>query len=257
METNINCDLGETSIHTSTDNDPTLLTIVNTANVACGFHAGDESTMIRTMQISKKNNVSIGAHPSFNDRENFGRKRIKLSSKEINKLILDQLEIISSIADKQQCKISHVKPHGALNNMACEDYNLSYDIGTAIKQFNKDLIYMCGAKSEMEKAGNDLNMKVACEIFADRNYDDYGRLISRDLPHALITNPQESLEHIVTMLTEQSIRCYSGKKISCQIDTICLHSDGVTAVPLAKKLKEGLLAEGFELKPLNTFKKFL
>ena len=108
METNINCDLGETSIHTSTDNDPTLLTIVNTANVACGFHAGDESTMIRTMQISKKNNVSIGAHPSFNDRENFGRKRIKLSSKEIKKLILDQLEIISSIADKQQCKITHV-----------------------------------------------------------------------------------------------------------------------------------------------------
>lgn len=257
METNINCDLGETSIHSSSDNDPALLQIINTANIACGFHAGDESTMVRTIQISKKNNVSVGAHPSFNDRENFGRKRIKLSSIELKKLILDQLEIITGIAEREQYQITHVKPHGALNNMACEDYDLSYDIGLAIKEFDKDLIYVCGASTEMEKAGNNLGMKVACEIFADRNYDDHGRLVSRNLSHALITDPEESLLHTVSMLNNQVINCYSGKKIPCQIDTICLHSDGKTAVPLAKKLKEGLLAAGFDLKPLNNFKKFL
>ena len=257
METNINCDLEETSIHSSSDNDPALLQIINTANVACGFHAGDESTMVRTIQISKKNNVSVGAHPSFNDRENFGRKRIKLSSIELKKLIIDQLEIITRIAEREQYQITHVKPHGALNNMACEDYDLSYDIGLAIKEFDKDLIYVCGASTEMEKAGNNLGMKVACEIFADRNYDDHGRLVSRNLSHALITDPEESLLHTVSMLNNQVINCYSGKKIPCQIDTICLHSDGKTAVPLAKKLKEGLLAAGFDLKPLNNFKKFL
>ena len=141
--------------------------------------------------------------------------------------------------------------------MACEDYDLSYDIGLAIKEFDKDLIYVCGASTEMEKAGNNLGMKVACEIFADRNYDDHGRLVSRNLSHALITDPEESLLHTVSMLNNQVINCYSGKKIPCQIDTICLHSDGKTAVPLAKKLKEGLLAAGFDLKPLNNFKKFL
>ena len=240
MEININCDLGEKSKLHDNKNDPFLLEIVNSVNVACGYHAGDKETMEQVIKISKKNNVSVGAHPSFNDPENFGRTRINLPAFEIRKIIINQYEILQEIASSLNENVTHIKPHGALNNMACEDIDLATTIAKAIKEINKDLIYMCGAKSEMEKAGNDLNMKVACEIFADRNYDDYGRLISRDLPHALITNPQESLEHIVTMLTEQSIRCYSGKKISCQIDTICLHSDGITAVPLAKKLKEGL-----------------
>jgi UPF0271 protein len=257
MEANINCDMGETSKFSSAENDPELLKIINTANIACGYHAGDAHTMKNTMRLAKINNVSVGAHPSFKDLENFGRKRINLSSKELRKLILEQLEIITTVAQENNYQITHVKPHGALNNMACESYDLSYDIGHAIKEFNKNLIYMCCAATEMEKAGNSLNLKVACEVFADRNYDDLGRLVSRNLPHALITDPEESLNHVVSMLRNQEINCYSGKKISCQIDTVCLHSDGVTAVPLAKKLNEGLKKSGFELKPLNLLKKFL
>ena len=124
MEININCDLGESSKLHSTENDPLLLEIVNSANIACGYHAGDKPTMEKTIEISKKNNVSIGAHPSFNDLENFGRKRLNLPSSEITKLVIDQINILAEVAIKTGMKVTHVKPHGALNNMACENYEL-------------------------------------------------------------------------------------------------------------------------------------
>ena len=141
MEININCDLGESSKFCSTENDPLLLKIVNSANIACGYHAGDKQTMEKTVKISKENNVSVGAHPSFNDPENFGRKRLNLSSSEITKLITDQINILSNISDKLGMKVTHVKPHGALNNMACEDYDLAKIISESILQVNKDLIF--------------------------------------------------------------------------------------------------------------------
>ena len=179
MEININCDLGESSKFHSTENDPLLLTIVNSANIACGYHAGDKETMEKTIQISKKNKVSIGAHPSFNDKENFGRKRLNLSSVEVKKLITEQINIISDIAKSKETKVTHIKPHGALNNMACEDYELAKIISETIKKINKDLIFLVPTGSEMEKAGNKIGLKVAAEIFADRNYEDNGNLVSR------------------------------------------------------------------------------
>ena len=132
MEININCDLGEKSKFHSTKNDPDLLNIVNSANIACGYHAGDEKTMDETIKISIKNGVSIGAHPSFNDPENFGRKRINLSNLEISNLITDQYEILQKIASNHNEKVTHIKPHGALNNMACEDFELANTIGKTI-----------------------------------------------------------------------------------------------------------------------------
>ena len=139
MEININCDLGEKSKHHSNKHDPDLLEIVNSANVACGYHAGDEETMNQVVEISKKNGVSIGAHPSFNDPENFGRERINLSSSEIRKLIIDQYEILQNIAVKHGEKVTHIKPHGALNNMACEDIELSTILAKSIKEICKVL----------------------------------------------------------------------------------------------------------------------
>ena len=140
MEININCDLGEKSKHHSNKYDPDLLKIVNSANVACGYHAGDEETMNKVVEISKKNGVSIGAHPSFNDPENFGRERMNLSEKEIKKLIIDQYEILQNIASSHGEYVSHIKPHGALNNMACEDIELATILAKTIKEINKDLI---------------------------------------------------------------------------------------------------------------------
>ena len=257
MEININCDLGETSKFCSTENDLLLLGIVNSANVACGYHAGDEPTMKKTVEISKKNGVSIGAHPSFNDPENFGRKRLDLPPKDITKLIIDQINILAEIAKKNSMKVTHVKPHGALNNMACENFELANVIAKSIMQANKDLIFLVPTGSEMEKAGKKLNMKVAAEIFADRNYEDNGNLVSRSKPNALIIDPEVAKNHVVKMVKNQAINCFSGKQIPCEIDSICVHGDGKSAVSTAKKIKNGLLETGVTLKTLDQLKKFI
>jgi len=257
MEININCDLGEKSKHHSNKYDPELLGIVNSANIACGYHAGDEDTMRETIKISKKNGVSIGAHPSFNDPENFGRKRINLSSAEIEKLIQDQYNILQAIAQQNEVSVSHIKPHGALNNMACEDIELATVIAKTIYKINKDLIYLVPTGSKMEIAAKKLNMKIACEIFADRNYEDDGTLVSRSKDHALITDPERAKEHVFNMVKNQTLNCHSGKQIPCEIDSICIHGDNASSLSTAKQVRENLIKNNLELKPLNKMKKFI
>ena len=257
MEINLNCDLGEKSKHHSNENDPDLLKIVNSANVACGYHAGDEETMREVVEISKKNNVSIGAHPSFNDPENFGRKRINLRADEISKLLIDQYEILQNIAIKLDEKVSHIKPHGALNNMACEDLELATILAKTIYSIDKDIIYLVPTGSKMEIAAKKLNMKIACEIFADRNYEDDGTLVSRSKDHALIIDPEQAKEHVFNMVNNQTLNCHSGKQIPCEIDSICIHGDNASSLSTAKQVRENLIKNNLELKPLNKMKKFI
>ena len=257
MEININCDLGEKSKYHSNKHDPDLLKIVNSANVACGFHAGDEETMNMVVQISKKNGVSIGAHPSFNDPENFGRKRINLSATEIKKLIIDQYEILQKIAVKNSQTVSHIKPHGALNNMACEDIELATILAKTINEIDKNLIYLVPTGSKMEISANKLNMKIACEIFADRNYEDDGNLVSRKKENALITDPNLAKKHVLSMVQNQALNCHSGKQIPCEIDSVCIHGDNISSLATAKSIKDNLLENGLLLKPLNAMEKFL
>ena len=257
MEININCDLGESSKLHSTENDPCLLEIVNSANIACGYHAGDKPTMEKTIEISKKNNVSIGAHPSFKDRENFGRKRLNLPSGEIKKLIITQINILSDVAIGKGMEVTHVKPHGALNNMACEDYDLAKIISESIIKANKELIFLVPAGSQMEKVGKTLGMKIAAEIFADRNYEDDGNLVSRSKENAMITDPKIAREHVIKMVETQALNCFSGKQIPCEIDSICVHGDGENAVNTARQIKEGLIKSGVSLNPLDKMKKFI
>ena len=256
MEININCDLGEKSKFHSIVNDPKLLNIINSANVACGYHAGDEETMEMVIKISKSNGVSIGAHPSFNDPENFGRKRINLNSLEIKKLIFDQYEILQEIAQKYNENVTHIKPHGALNNMACEDLELATILASAISELNKDIIYLVPTGSKMEIAAKKFNMKIACEIFADRNYEDDGNLVSRKKPNALITDPNQAKKHVISMVKNQAINCLSGKQISCEIDSVCIHGDNESSLATAKSIKDSLLNNGLILKPLNKLNKF-
>mgnify|MGYP001316037737 CR=1 FL=1 len=256
MEININCDLGEKSKLHSNKNEPELLGIVNSASVACGYHAGDEDTMNEVIKISKKNGVSIGAHPSFNDPENFGRERINLSSSEIKKLIIDQYEILQKIALNHGDVVTHIKPHGALNNMACEDINLATVLAKIIYEIDKELIYLVPTGSKMEEAAKKINMKIACEIFADRNYEDDGNLVSRSKNNALITDPEIAKNHVIKMVKSQALNCYSGKQISCDIDSICVHGDGKTAVKTADEVRKGLIKSGVTLRPLDQMSKF-
>ena len=257
MEININCDLGEKSELHSIDNDPELLDIVNSANIACGYHAGDEQTMNMVIKISKKNGVSIGAHPSFNDPENFGRKRMNLNNSEIKKLIFDQYEILQSIAQKNDEEVTHIKPHGALNNMACEDLDLAITLASAIIEINKDIIYLVPTGSKMETAAKKFNMKIACEIFADRNYEDNGNLVSRNKPNALIIDPEQAQKHVLSMVKNQAINCLSGKQLPCEIDSICIHGDNSSSLATAKSIKDNLVNNNLILKPLNKMSKFL
>jgi UPF0271 protein len=201
--------------------------------------------------------VSIGAHPSFNDPENFGRQRMNLSSDEIRKLIIDQYEILQKIADSYGEKVTHIKPHGALNNMACEDIELATTLAKAINEISKDLIYLVPTGSKMEVAANKLNMKIACEIFADRNYEDDGNLVSRKKPHALITDPEEAKKHVLNMVKNQSLNCHSGKQIPCEIDSVCIHGDNESSLATARSIRENLLENGLKLKPLNQMNKFI
>ena len=256
METNLNCDMGEKSDHYDGKNDEALMKIINTANIACGYHAGNNETMRNTIHLAKENNVNVGAHPSFDDKNNFGRKRINLDKKEIKKLVIDQINVLGEIANEENWELTHVKPHGALNNMACEDYDLSMTIGEAIKECNQDLIYMVLPLTEMENAAKKLNMKFATEVFADRNYDDNGLLLSRDKKNSMLNNVQEAVNKVTRMLENRSIYCYSGKKISCEFDSICIHGDGKLALDIAKSLSKSLIQDGFELKTLNKLQKF-
>ncbi len=257
MEININCDLGEKSKYHSNEYDPDLLKIVNSANVACGYHAGDEDTMNQVIKISKKYGVSIGAHPSFNDPENFGRERINLSAFEIERLIVDQYEVLQKIASKYNENVSHIKPHGALNNMACEDIELATILAKTIKKIDKDLIYLVPTGSKMQEAAKKLDMKIACEIFADRNYEDDGNLISRKKPNAIISDPDVAKEHVLNMVKNQALNCHSGKQIPCEIDSVCVHGDNKNSLATAISLKKNLVVNGLKLKTLNNLEKFL
>ena len=256
MEININCDLGEKSKLHNNENDPYLLGIVNSANVACGYHAGDEETMDQVIKISKENGVSIGAHPSFDDPDNFGRKRMNLSSSEVRKLIIDQYEILQRIAFDHNENVTHIKPHGALYNMACEDLELATTLAKAVNEIGKDIIYLVPTGSKMEIAAKKLNMKIACEIFADRNYEDDGNLVLRSKPNALITDPEQAKKHVLSMVQNQALNCLSGKQIPCEIDSVCIHGDNKSSLETAKSIKDNLVTNGLILKHLNKMRKF-
>ena len=182
---------------------------------------------------------------------------MNLSSNEIKKLLIDQYEILQNIASNHGDKVTHLKPHGALNNMACEDLELSTTLARVINEIDKDLIYLVPTGSKMEQAAKKFDMKIACEIFADRNYEDDGNLVSRKKSHALITDPDEAKKHVLKMVKTQALNCHSGKQIPCEIDSICIHGDNLSSLATAKSIKNNLLENKLELVPLNKMKKFI
>ena len=172
-------------------------------------------------------------------------------------MIIDQINILSNIADNEKMKVTHVKPHGALNNMACENYDLAKIIAQSIIQVNKELIFLIPTGSQMEKAGKKLGIKIAAEIFADRNYEDDGNLVSRSKENAMIIDPEIAQKHVIKMVESQALNCYSGKQIPCAIDSVCVHGDGKSAVDTAKQIRERLIKSGVTLNPLDKMKKFI
>ena len=175
----------------------------------------------------------------------------------MRKLIIDQYEILQKIAQDHGESVTHIKPHGALNNMACEDINLATTLAKAINEISKDLIYLVPTGSKMEEAAKKLDMKIACEIFADRTYEDDGNLVSRKKPHALITDPEEAKRHVLNMVKNQALNCHSGKQIPCEIDSVCIHGDNESSLTTARSIRENLIENGLNLKPLSQMEKFI
>jgi 5-oxoprolinase (ATP-hydrolysing) subunit A len=242
LSVDLNADLGEGSGH-----DDELFELISSANIATGFHAGDSDTMHAAVSAAKKHGVAVGAHPSFFDRENFGRKELKISSQDAFDAVAYQLGIFQAIASALDVQPNHVKPHGALYNMAVRDAELADAIGRAIKSIDPKLILFAPDNSELARAGEAHGVQIAREIFADRNYLNDGWLVPRTRPDALLRDPKEAAERVLRMLREGKVRSVEGRDVDVRGETICVHGDNPAAVEFARELRMQLEREGVRI----------
>lgn len=254
LSVNLNADMGEGFGAYDIGDDNAILKIIRSANIACGFHAGDPLTMRRVIEQSKQEGVSIGAHPGFNDLWGFGRRRIDMNPSDLENMIAYQIGALQAMASFSGEKVTHVKPHGALNNMAAENADYAMAIGRAIKAVDRDLIYVALSGSEMEKAAQKLELPLAREGFCDRQYEDDGNLTSRKIPGSVIKDPAVATEQIVRMVVEGEIITRSGNRIKRRVDSLCVHGDEPTAIALAAQVRAGLEAAGVKIVPLTEMK---
>ena len=246
----LNADMGESFGPWPMGDDAALLRIVTSANIACGWHAGDADTMAKTMKLAVENGVGIGAHPGFADLQGFGRRRIPLSDTELANLVTYQLGAAQAMARAAGGRVRHLKLHGALSNMSSENAAMARVCYEAALRVDPDLVIMVLAATAQEKVVRDLGCNWAGEIFSDRAYNDDATLVDRKLPGAMIHGAETAATRILQMLEEQAIIAVSGKRIPTRIDTICLHGDGPEALDIARGLRSRLEAAGYALKPL-------
>ena len=238
----LNADLGEGSGH---DNE--LFELISSASIATGFHAGDSDTMHAAVCAAKEHGVAVGAHPSFFDRENFGRKELKMSNEEVFDAVAYQLGIFQAIASALDVRPNHVKPHGALYNMAVRDAKLANAIARAIKSVDPKLILFAPDNSELARAGEAHGVQIAREIFADRNYLNDGWLVPRTRPDALLRDPEEAAQRVLRMLREGKVRSVESRDVDVRGETICVHGDTPGAVEFARELRMQLEHEGVKI----------
>jgi UPF0271 protein len=248
---NLNADMGEGYGAYEIGDDEAILKIIRSASIACGFHAGDPLTMHGNVLRAKAEGVSIGAHPGFNDLWGFGRRRIEMKAGDLEYMVAYQIGALQAMAAYAGERVTHVKPHGALNNMAAENAEYAMAIGRAIKTVDRDLIYVALSGSQMEIAGRRLGLRVAREGFCDRLYDDDGNLTSRSIPGSVIKDPAVATQRVVDMVRSGEIVTRNGKRIARRVDTLCVHGDEPTAIELARSVRRGLEAAGVEIVPLT------
>ncbi len=241
-QVDINCDMGE-----GMDHDTGIMPFISSANIACGFHAGDEKTMQQTILLAIENKVAIGAHISFPDKENFGRTEMHLSKNEIDVLIFQQLTRMQKIAESLGAEIHHVKPHGALYNMSARDAELANTIASAVKQFNPHLILFGLSGSHSISEAKAIGLQTASETFADRHYNDDGSLTSRSQPNAMIEDEEEIIQQVLQMVQEGTVPTVTGKKIPVLAETICIHGDGKNALAFARIISSVLKKENIRV----------
>lgn len=241
----LNCDMGEGMI-----TDEAIMPYISSANIACGFHAGDEDTIQKTISLCLKYNVAIGAHPGFADKKNFGRLSMQLSTQELYDVFAEQLMLIKNFAEKSGARLHHVKPHGAMYNMAATNKVYAQTLAKATKDIDDHLIFYGLSNSCMIEEAKALQLQTASEVFADRTYQENGTLTPRSEQNALITDNDEMIRQALALVTEQKVKMVSGKIITVQADTICLHGDGAHADIFAKEIFETLVKAGITIETI-------
>lgn len=244
----LNCDMGEGFGNYVMQQDNTLLDYISSANIACGFHAGDPQVMEYTLKAAHKKGVAIGAHPGLPDLQGFGRREMKISANEAYQMTLYQIGALSAFAKAANTRLNHVKPHGALYNMAAKDAAIAKAIVQAVHDFDPQLILFALAGSEMIHEAEKTGITTASEVFADRSYQDDGSLTPRTQKNALITDVKQSLKQVLTMIKDQQVISVNQKPVTLKAETLCIHGDGIHAAEFAKTIYETLKKEGITIK---------
>jgi UPF0271 protein len=240
----LNADVGEFAAGASLGQDPILMPAITSANIACGVHAGDPEVMRATVRLARRHGVAIGAHPSLQDTDGFGRRELVVSPAAVEDLVLYQIGALAAIAAAEEARLSHVKPHGALYNMAARDRPLADAVARAVKQFDPALILFALAGSQLIEAGERAGIRTAAEVFADRAYRSDGSLLPRSQPGAVIDDPGLVVSRALTMVSEGAVAAIDGSRVSVRADTICVHGDTTGAALLATRLRAALTAAG-------------
>jgi len=243
MQIDLNADLGE-----GCGNDEALLALISSANIACGWHAGDAATMVQTVRWALARGVAIGAHPSYPDRENFGRTEMQRDPEQVYADVLYQIGALDAIVRAQGGVLHHVKPHGALYNQAVRDPALARAIVRAVRDFDADLVFFGLAGSQMIDVAKEAGLRVKQEVFADRGYNPDGTLVKRGTPGALHEDEEVALDQTLTMVRERRVRAIDGTWVPIQAETVCLHGDGAHALAFARRIRERLGAEGIAIR---------
>jgi len=246
MLIDLNCDMGEGMRH-----DAELMPLVSSANIACGFHAGDEDTMRRTIELALQHNVAIGAHPGFPDREHFGRTEMDFPEEDIISIVSEQVYQLLDLVFAMGGKLKHVKPHGALYNMSSRNYSLAAAIAKAVFEIDEQLVLFGLSGSESIRAAKDIGLHTANEVFADRTYQDDGSLTPRKQANALITNDETAAQQVLQMILTNEVTSVTGKNIPIVCDTICVHGDGEHAVSFARQINQLLQKHQIDLRSFH------
>jgi UPF0271 protein len=251
MKIDINCDLGEGFGAYRLGDDEALMRVISSANVACGFHAGDPTIMARTVRSAQANGVDVGAHVSFPDLQGFGRRQMQLDAHELEALTLYQLGALHGIARAAGQRVGHVTFHGALGNMSFVDGALADTLMRAVRAFDREMLVIAPPMTQLERAAVDAGLPVARVVFADRAYDDRGLLVSRKLPGSVIQDPQAVADRVVGMLRDREITSIDGQRMPVQIDSVLVHGDTQGAATLATLVRDRIEASGATVAPVS------
>lgn len=247
----VNCDLGESFGNYKCGMDEEVIPYISSANIACGFHASDPLIMAKTVEIAKGNGVSVGAHPGYPDLVGFGRRNMNVNERELKAMVQYQVGALMAFCRAADVPLAHVKPHGAMYNMAAKDEKLALAICEGIYEVDKNLILLGLSGSKLLWAAGETGLPYASEAFVDRAYEEDGTLVARSKPGSMIEDDEVAIKRVITMIKEGKVQAITGKEIAIEPDSICIHGDGVHAIAFARAIQTAFAAENIQIVPMK------